>query len=70
MASTKVYNTDKIQAAFDALAVPETLQLCQGVFISDLPKCIKSHINYIKGKSVGAYTVYYDRLQNIYKLIK
>ena len=66
----KIYNTDKMRDMFSKLDLPDTLQLSQGVFITDVRKCIDSHISCLEGRCVAENKTDYQRLLKIYEKLK
>jgi hypothetical protein len=64
------YDTAKMRKAFDVLTLPDTLQYDAGTFIANVKATVDNHIEFLTDKPVGTYKPYYDRLQNIYKLVK
>lgn len=66
----KIYNTDKMRDLFSKLDIPDTLQLSQGVLITNVSKCIDNHINCLEGRCVAENKTDYERLLSIYEKLK
>ena len=60
---------DELKKSLESKKLPKTLQLDKGIFIADLPKCVKSHINFIENNRGNSFFLpYFERLKQIDKI--
>jgi len=62
----------ELESFFDSVDLPtEPINLNEAETITDCKKFVKSHLEYLKGqKGNKAYLPYYNRLIQLYKILK